>query len=156
MFISQLFFVISECGKNETLLNNNDVATRPENSMDEATGKFVLKLLAEEKLNQVNIQCIMQETTSIIRTAVKRKLDDVSTFLSSKNMNDDGSLLSQFEDVDDPFHLLKNQKKQNQFFSTKFGIYISVQKFRNYFHIITIGYLLISRYDITYVYSSTN
>lgn len=67
----------------------------------------------------------MKETTSLIKTAVKRKLNYVSTFLASKNLDDGGVVLNQFEDIEDPFTLLNNQKKQNQFFTKHFGIYIS-------------------------------
>lgn len=117
--------MFSECGFIETVADMDNVVTKPNNSMDEASGRFILKLLAEQKLNQVNIQCIMNETTSIIKTAVKRKLNDVSAFLASKNVRNGSCVLNQLEEVEDPFILLKNQRKQNQFFTKHFGIYIS-------------------------------
>lgn len=43
--------------------------------MIESSAEFVLKLLAEQKLNQVNIQCFMQETKNLIQKAVKHKLN---------------------------------------------------------------------------------
>lgn len=81
---------------------------------------FLLSLLANQKLNQVNVQYIMKEATKLINLAIKQKLDEAASILSTNNV-DPTCLSTLTEGLQDPFDCLHNQRAQNIFFTREFG-----------------------------------
>ena len=46
-------------------------------------------MLAEQKLNQVNVQFVMQETQSLVNAVIAEKLQQVSQVLTENNLDPD-------------------------------------------------------------------
>lgn len=93
-----------------------------------ASADFVLNLLSEQKLNQVNVQYVMKEAAVLVNRAVKQKIMEASSILTANNI-DHTCLSSLLESNEDSFALLHNQKGQNKFFSENFGKMIRKMSF---------------------------
>lgn len=84
-------------------------------------GDFVLNLLAEQKMTQVNIKYIMDEGTDLLNEAVNRKLQEALHLILEKNLDLISALSSLLDCKDKPFEKLKHQSTQNKYFVKHFG-----------------------------------
>jgi hypothetical protein len=89
---------------------------------------FVLNMLTEQKLTQVNVQYVMETATTLINEAVKQKVQQAISFLQQRNgsmetdNHDRDALIPLLDYKEDPFVSIRNQYGQNNYFATHFGI----------------------------------
>lgn len=101
----------------------------PPNDLRLLAGDFVLNLLAEQKMTQVNIKYIMDEGTNllnlifilILNEAVNRKLKEALHLILENNLDPISALSSLLDCKDKPFEKLKHQSTQNKYFVKHFG-----------------------------------
>ncbi len=87
---------------------------------------FVLKMLSEQKLNQVNVQYVVGEATTLISQSVKQHMLEVVSTLKERGL-DTTCLTGLLESKEDPFVSLHTQYGQNKYFASHFGkLYISL------------------------------
>lgn len=94
---------------------------KPRVDLQHLAADFVLKMLTEQKLTQVNEQYVMEAATSLINETVKRKWQESIFFLKTNNHDRDAQI-PLLDYKEDPFVLLRNQYGQNKYFATHFGI----------------------------------
>jgi len=93
----------------------------PPNDLGLLAGDFVLNLLAEQKMTQVNIKYVMDVGTNLLNEAVNRKLQEAFHLILEKNMDPRSALSSLLNCKDKPFEELKHQSTQNKYFVKHFG-----------------------------------
>ena len=81
-------------------------------------------MLAEQKLNQVNVQFVMQETQSLVNAVIAEKLQQVSQVLTENNLDPDILLAEVLENDSHSniFQNLHNQRAQNTQFISRLGM----------------------------------
>ena len=102
----------------------DDVAclqARPPNDLSLLAGDFVLNILAEQKMTQVNIKYVMDVGTKLVNEAVNRKLKEALHLVLEKNLDPRSALSSLLDCQDKPFEKLKHQSTQNKYFVKHFG-----------------------------------
>ncbi len=111
----------------ETIRDDVACLQAPPNDLRLLAGDFVLNLLAEQKMTQVNIKYIMDEGTNllnlilILNEAVNRKLQQALHLILENNLNPISALSSFLDCKDKPFEKLKHQSTQNKYFVKHFG-----------------------------------
>ncbi len=88
--------------------------------LNDTGADFVLKLLSEQKLNQVNVQFVIDAASNLINQSVKNHMLQVLSVLSANNI-DCSCLDSLLESSMDPFVALHTQHGQNKYFAHHFG-----------------------------------
>ena len=68
-------------------------------------------MLAEQKLNQVNVQFVMQETQSLVNAVIAEKLQQVSQVLTENNLDPD-ILLAEVLENDSHSNIFQNLHNQ--------------------------------------------
>lgn len=102
----------------------DDVAclqARPTNDLSLLAGDFVLNLLAEQKMTQVNIKYVMDVATKLVNEAVNRKLKEALHLILENNLDPSSALSSLLDCQDKPFEKLKHQSTQNKYFVKHFS-----------------------------------
>lgn len=82
--------------------------------------EFVLKMLSEQKLNQVNVQFVMEVAKTLINQSVNHRMNQVASILTSNNI-DPTCLAGLIGSSIDPFVSIHNQHGQNKYFARHFG-----------------------------------
>ena len=98
-----------------------DLAKPTVDNLQHLAADFVLNMLTEQKLTQVNVQYVMEAATTLINETVKHRLQEYISFLETNNHDRDAQI-SLLDYKEDPFVLLRNQYGQNKYFATHFGI----------------------------------
>jgi hypothetical protein len=86
-----------------------------------SSANFVLKLLAEQKLTQVNIQYIMTAGTELLNNAIKANLQEAIRLIVENKFDPMSALSSLLDCKETPFAQLKHQSTQNKYFVKHFG-----------------------------------
>jgi hypothetical protein len=89
----------------------------------DAAASYVLQLYSEEKLNQVNVGFIIQETEKLIDIVIKKKFRAVQEILGDNNLDTDLLLRDAMTPAKSTiFSDVKNPYKQNKYFTRHFGM----------------------------------
>jgi hypothetical protein len=108
----------------ETIRDDVACLQAPPNDLRLLAGDFVLNLLAEQKMTQVNIKYIMDEGTNllnlililILNEAVNRKLQEALHLILENNLDPISALSSLLDCKDKPLEKLKHQSTQKKIF----------------------------------------
>lgn len=92
-------------------------------------GLYILTLLEERKMNQVDIQVIMKATTKLIDQAVSTKLGEAVTLLQAAGCSHVPAIEHLADTQADHFRHLKSQHLQQKFFVENFGMVKPVKIF---------------------------
>jgi hypothetical protein len=80
-----------------------------------SAANFVLKLLAEQKLTQVNIQYIMNAGTELLNKAINANLQEAIRLIVERKLDPMSALSSLLDCKATPFAQLSNQSTQNKY-----------------------------------------
>nr|CAH0100559.1 unnamed protein product [Daphnia galeata] len=103
-----------------------DLAKPTVDNLQHLAADFVLNMLTEQKLTQVNVQYVMEAATTLINETVKHRLQEYISFLETNN-HDRYAQITLLDYKEDPFVLLRNQCGQNKYFATHFGMIETVR-----------------------------
>lgn len=88
-------------------------------NLQERCAEFVLKLLAEQKLNHVNVQYVTHQSKALISHCVNLKMAQVLSVLEENGI-DSTCLNDVIQSHENPFIELQTQYSQNKFFVRQF------------------------------------
>ncbi|EFX61764.1 hypothetical protein DAPPUDRAFT_338203 [Daphnia pulex] len=104
----------------ETIRDDVACLQAPPNDLGLIAGDFVLNLLAEQKMTQVNIKYVMDVGTNLLNEAVNRKLQEAFHLILENNFDPMSALSSLLDCKDKPF--VTHQSTQNKYFVKHFGM----------------------------------
>ena len=88
-------------------------------NIEQKGADFILKMLSEQKLNNVNVGYVMDVTKDLLNSCMHNQMISVISTLQQSGI--DATCLSGLLPCVDPFVNLKTQHSQNKFFTSNFG-----------------------------------
>ena len=100
---------------------------------DEAAGRLVFNLLAEQKFTQTDINAVIVGTSDLVQSEVLNMLNHVSTLLLDNGcIEEHVNVVKQLKTSYTErtlFHSVRNQQSQMKYFESKFGLILPVKEF---------------------------
>jgi hypothetical protein len=114
LLIHNMFYI------SETDLPPVELTKPADVNLKDLGAEFVLKLLTEQKVTQVNVQYVMETAKILINETVKQKLQKATLTLDFPKMDAAAALSRLLASSENPFALVRNQYSQNNYFTKHF------------------------------------